>query len=405
MRQLNDIDLIHQAITGNAEAFGELFKRHVCGVRIEASQILFSKDDEEDAAQETFLRAFQKISTLRPPYSFGCWVRQIARNIARNMNSRSPHFVQLDNDSLSTPDYQVSTESSSEREFNAVQALSRLSPKLREAARLSYLSNRSNKDIARRLGIPLGTVKSRLSDSRAKMQKGVIAMQDTRVDVPFPATAPEIKIREIKADSMTIDSRGPGLYFGSVLEVGHVEKCRFYDYPGGILTQTVKTQVIREVDVLGRNCLEVLIEHSDCEPTEPNVLDYFEVCNHGFSWVMRTVANDAYPQNRFMKEGSELFPKNFSAGDHGEYAARAVELSIGSVEYGRCLAVFWAWEGGTPAESFYTRDGRQVLHRRYRGPDSKAPGAAEYSELENEYVREFMDIEYRIWYDTVLSPT
>lgn len=398
MKQLSDTELVHLTKGGSVEAFGELYLRHVCGVRIEASRVLFSKDYEEDVSQEAFLRAYQKIETLGPPYGFGSWVRQIARNIARNMNARSPYFIELDCNSLS-----ITEEHNSKKTGSAMEILARLSPKLRETARLSYLANRSNREISNRLGIPLGTVKSRLSDSRARMQKGAEEMQNCHDKNPSLAIVPKIRIETLKGNSMKVASRGPGLYFGSVLEPGHAEECRFYDYPGGILTQTVKTRVVREVDVLGRNCFEVLIEHSDCEPMEPNVLDYFESRDAGFHWVMRTVADGDYPQNRFMQEGSEMFPREFFSGDHGDYAAEEVELSIGPVNYGRCLAVFWSWENGTPAESFYTKNGRQVLHRRFVGQDGVAPGSADYSELENEHVKNFRGVEYRIWYDTVLS--
>jgi hypothetical protein len=213
---------------------------------------------------------------------------------------------------------------------------------------------------------------------------------------------PAITILELPEETMKIRSEGPGLYFGSILREGHTEVCKFFDYPGGVLTQTVHTHVLREIDILGRKCVEVIIEHSDCEPTEPNVLDYFEPIESGYRWIMRTVADGSCPQTRFMNEDDELFPLKYSTGEHENYTARVVKLSIGDKQYGKCLAVFWAWGDGTPAESFFTKEGRQILHRRYVGPDAPVSSSYKYSNLDGENCRTFRDIEYHIWYDTVL---
>lgn len=404
MKRFTDVELVQMAKNNSTEAYGELFRRHVRGVRIEVARVLFLKDDEEDVAQEAFMRAFQKLESLNSPYSFGGWVRQIARNIARNRNTRSPQFLPF-NDSTSAEYHEgmkSDMDDTEERFTCIIKALSRLSPRLRETARLSYLADITNKQIAVRLRIPLGTVKSRLWDARSRIQKEVTKMNHTAKGNSYEGLVPEIQIRELTDETMSVKSKGPGLYFGSVLEPGHSEVCCFYDYPDGILTQTVRTQVMRELNVMDRKCLEVLIEHTDCEPPEPNVLDYFEPDDAGFYWIMRTVADGSYPQTNFMKEKSELFVSRFSLGEHENYAARAVELTIGSIIYGKCLAVFWSWENGTPAESFYTEDGRQVLHRRYVGAHAKDSGSYNYCQLEDGYCKEFRGVEYRLWYDTVI---
>ena len=71
--------------------------------------------------------------------------------------------------------------------------------------------------------------------------------------------AQNIRMEELPDEEMEVNTTGPGLYFGSVLETGHMEVCRFFDYPGGVLTQTVQSQVVRKVNMQGRGCFEVLI--------------------------------------------------------------------------------------------------------------------------------------------------
>ncbi len=405
MEKNSDEKLIRAAQAGDVSAFNDLVRRCRTGIVSELTCLMGNIHDAEDVAQEAFLRSFLKLSTLRSPYSFGGWVRQIARNIARNRLCRDRRFVVLDEHHV-IDDYSIAADLGSDDTDSqtepALIALSRLSSKLRETARLTYLSSYSQKQVARRLRIPVGSVKRRLWESRAKMKKEVLRMSRIgRIAEPVKIV-PDIQIEELTDDEMKINTAGPGLYFGTVLKTGHAEVCHFFDYPGGILTQTVQTQVVRKVNIHGRECYEVLIEHSDCEPPEPNILDYFNVTDQGFDWVMRVTADESYPQTRFMKEGEELFPSSYSCGEHKDYTARIVDLTIGDKKYGRSLAVFWGWENGTPAESFYSSDGRQVLHRRYVGPEAPESQHYQYASLTEEERKIFRGKEYRLWYDTVL---
>ncbi len=405
MENNSDEKLVRAAQAGDNSAFNDLVARCRTGIVSELTCLMGNIHDAEDVAQEAFLRSFLKLSTLRTPFSFGGWVRQIARNIARNRLSRDRRFIVL-NDHHIIDDYSVAVDLSNDdtdpQTELALLSLSRLSSKLRETARLTYLSSYSQKQVARRLRIPLGTVKRRLWESRAIMKKEVLRMSRIGRSAEPVKIVPDIRIEEFPDEEMEISTAGPGLYFGTVLETGHIEVCRFFDYPGGILTQTVQSQVVRKVNIQGRECYEVLIEHSDCEPPEPNILDYFNNTDQGFDWVMRVTADGTYPQTRFMNKGDELFPSFYSSGEIKDYSARVVDLTIGDKHYGRSLAVFWGWENGTPAESFYTSEGRQVLHRRYVGPEAPNSQNYQYASLMEEERKTFRGIEYRLWYDTVL---
>lgn len=395
----SDRELVVEAKAGDLSAFSELTERCRSEIMVELTGLTGSIHDAEDAVQEAFLRGFLKLSSLKEPYNFGGWVRLIARNIVRNRLRREPGFAQLRENTIE--DRAEDNDIASQTEL-ALLALSRLSPKLRETTRLTYLSSYSQKQVATRLGVPLGTVKRRLWEGRIKMRKEVLSMSRAG-RTPEPVnTVPVIRIEELPNEEMTVHTPGPGLYFGTVLKEGHEEVCRFFDYPGGILTQTVHSQVVRKTEILGRKCFEVLIEHSDCEPPAPNVLDYFTVTGKGFEWIMRVTADETYPRTRFMKKGEELFPSTYSCTENEEYSARVVDLTIDDRRHGRSLAVFWAWRGGTPAESFFTLDGRQVLHRRYVGLNAPESQNYQYANLSEENRKSFRGIEYRLWYDTIL---
>jgi len=96
MERTIERDLVKSAQDGDLSAFEALVGSCREGILVELTNLLGSHDDAEDVAQDAFLRAFMKLSTLREPCSFGGWVRQIARNIARNRIARCKVFLSLE---------------------------------------------------------------------------------------------------------------------------------------------------------------------------------------------------------------------------------------------------------------------------------------------------------------------
>lgn len=217
-------------------------------------------------------------------------------------------------------------------------------------------------------------------------------------------TVPAIQIDDLPGASMRVPVRGYGLYFGSVLEVGNVEVCKFFDYPGGILTQTVRSEVRRKVNLFGRECFEVLIKHSDCEPPEPNLLDYFEVREDGIAWVLRLLADDVYAKIRNQVSTEPMAPLFYcTSADGTDATCRVVRLKVGEVDRGQCLAVIEdPQRDGTPAERFYSADGRVVLHRRYVRKDAPDSPYYDFNKLPEEPKLMLSGKAYRLWYDNVL---
>lgn len=83
--QVRDVRLVRQALQGDEQAFRQLLEENrqaisstlvACGVRC--------SETARDLAQDTALRAWQQLSSLRHPSSFGPWIRRIAANAARD---------------------------------------------------------------------------------------------------------------------------------------------------------------------------------------------------------------------------------------------------------------------------------------------------------------------------------
>jgi RNA polymerase sigma-70 factor, ECF subfamily len=82
-------DLVAAAQAGERAAFGELTRRYRPRIYALALHLTGSTDDADDVAQETFLRAFRRLSEFRAAAEFYTWVYRIAVNLALNVKRAS----------------------------------------------------------------------------------------------------------------------------------------------------------------------------------------------------------------------------------------------------------------------------------------------------------------------------
>ena len=169
-----ELELIAQAQQGDRQAFGELVSRHRKGTINVVYRMCGDANLAEDAAQEAFIRAWQHLPNYRPRSPFRNWVYRIATNTALDFLRRERESVDVDTLSLASsdgdPEAMVERGERSERVRQAVLALppaSRTVLILREYEGLSY------REIADTLGIPIGTVMSRLNYARNRLRESL----------------------------------------------------------------------------------------------------------------------------------------------------------------------------------------------------------------------------------------
>jgi len=80
-----DAELILRSKKGELDAFGELVERHQSLVINFCYRMLGNREDAEDIAQETFLRAFAAIRSFQPRAKFSTWLLTITRNLTLNL--------------------------------------------------------------------------------------------------------------------------------------------------------------------------------------------------------------------------------------------------------------------------------------------------------------------------------
>ncbi|AWS48694.1 sigma-70 family RNA polymerase sigma factor [Streptosporangium sp. 'caverna'] len=181
--------------------------RHLAGMQAVALSMLGYGPDAEDAVQDAMLVAVRRIGELRDPAAVGPWLRAIVRNGCR-MRLRASRAVLLgDVEALALPSGEPTPEelleSRSLRDW-VWHALSELSEPVRLTALLRYFSEVSSyEQIAALCGVPVGTVRSRLSQARTKLATALVDTADLLHD--DAASLNDVRRRE--AEEMLAASR------------------------------------------------------------------------------------------------------------------------------------------------------------------------------------------------------
>lgn len=169
--RLADADLIERARAGDTDAFGALVAARLERTLRMARAILGSEPDALDAVQEAFLAAWVHLSTLRDPSRFDAWLNQTLANRCRDVLRRRGRVreIAIDDLHLSRPD----PASASIDRAALLAAFDRLSVPSRQLLVFRHLEDLTNEEIGVRLGIPPGTVKSRLFAARRALERAL----------------------------------------------------------------------------------------------------------------------------------------------------------------------------------------------------------------------------------------
>jgi RNA polymerase sigma-70 factor, ECF subfamily len=169
----DEAHLLARARGGDRFAFGEvvrLYQRRVYGV---ARRILRRHDLADDVTQETFLRAFERLGSYDDARPFGPWICRIAANLAislvRSPRFREEEFASGDGETPGAGAGPLERVLEEERESAVAAAVANLPEDQRAVLVLRAVEELSYAEIAEALGIPEGTVMSRLSRARSRL--------------------------------------------------------------------------------------------------------------------------------------------------------------------------------------------------------------------------------------------
>lgn len=181
---------------GDDDAFSDLVSHNWDNVLNQAYGILNNRQDAEEVAQDTFLRARKSLPNFRGDCSVSTWLYQIATNLAKNkhwywwrrkrhcsfsmdMPVSADESVNLTLADTIACELQNPIEESLSKEFEAEipKAISEMPPLYAEVMRLRNEEELSYDEIALKLNVGLGTVKSRLSRAREFLRDRLSAIR------------------------------------------------------------------------------------------------------------------------------------------------------------------------------------------------------------------------------------
>ncbi|MGC4851008.1 RNA polymerase sigma factor [Micromonospora sp. DT15] len=178
----SDAELVVLAQAGDPAALGALLARHEAGMRAVALSVLGYGPDAEDAVQDTMVVALRRIGEVRDPSAVGSWLRAIVRNNSR-MALRGPRALPVAEPEwftrpadTPTPEEALDRAAMSDWLWHSI---GQLSEPDRLVTLLRYFSDASSyEQIAAVCGVPVGTVRSRLSHARRALAGGLRTAAD-----------------------------------------------------------------------------------------------------------------------------------------------------------------------------------------------------------------------------------
>lgn len=188
---MRDTELLERAQAGDAAAFQRLVGPHVESVRRLARSFARSWADADDIAQEALIKAFRSLGSYRADAALSTWLHRITRNAgidwsrgrqaSQRAAEREPEEGIADG-----AKGQESLVREKQRAEVLWEAIAELDPRLRVALVLFDIEGRSYEEVAEVEGVPVGTVRSRLSRARARLAE-LLAERDEAVPDSAPA--------------------------------------------------------------------------------------------------------------------------------------------------------------------------------------------------------------------------
>lgn len=186
--------LIEQCLAGDQLAWDRIVRQYWRKVFNVAYKFVGKHDEAEDLAQDIFLKVFKSLRTFDRRANFQTWLISVSRNLCiDHYRSARKERETIDRDTnpndLKAASKDLGALVMLEREDRRTllhDALAHLTPTLRSAVLLRDIQELSYQEIADRLALPEGTVKSRINRGRLELARHVRRLQDAAERTPAP---------------------------------------------------------------------------------------------------------------------------------------------------------------------------------------------------------------------------
>ncbi len=180
--------LVLQAGQGDRAAFGELYEETGRSVYFNCLKLLGNAQQAEDITQDTFMKALEKLDSLKEPENFSAWVNRIAINNCKMYFRKNPRTAEEESEKIidDTPDSELIPDDYADSEekrriiMNIIDTA--LTDEQRQTIILFYFDMMSVAEIAEIMECSVGTVTSRLSAARKKIREAVLIYENKNND-------------------------------------------------------------------------------------------------------------------------------------------------------------------------------------------------------------------------------
>ncbi len=401
---------------------------------------LSSKADADDILQETYLTAFQKFDTLADKSHFKAWIISIAHNKCNDYYRQKAKNVDVSIDELAEQPLTASRYGYVEQ-HDVYDTLESLSENDKQIIDLFYIQGYNQSEIAQRLNIPVGTVKSRLYTARNNFKR--LYLPDTtyrKVDEnmkKLPDIMPEYTITKLDKEPFSVKWEELMGWF-IVPKLGEKLNWAIYDFPKRNRTEYDEMQVVGKAEIHGIEGVEITVKQYT--PMECNKTDNDKIAERTFiaqltdthcRFLAESHINGGVKKCYTFLDGDEFIPNwgfgenncgnevNLSAKDDiirngSEITATdkpflldvvgRYEVKIGGKVYDTiCVMDIETYDGGVVSEQYLDKNGRTILWRRFNRNDwAKDRYKKNWTEIlpDNERITVNGEV-YVHWYDCI----
>ena len=196
-----DARLVNQFLAGDEGAFTTLVKKYQKSVHALAWRKVGDFHTAEELTQDTFLKAYQKLGTLKNPNQFAGWLYVIADRLCiawhRKQKAQMESLETTSEEEIDMSSYrhyedeQREKASTEHRQARVRSLLEKLPESERTVVTLHYLGEMTTKEISKFLGVSVNTIKSRLQRARNRLKEQETMIQETLGSVQLSADLTE----------------------------------------------------------------------------------------------------------------------------------------------------------------------------------------------------------------------
>lgn len=385
---------------GEREAFEALLARERAALERYVRYRISDRADADDVLQEVCLAAYRGFAQLKDRALFKAWLIGIARNKCGDFFRRKAARLEIPVDALTATRFCCSRQGVS-RETAVRETLALLGGRDKQILYLYYWKELPQEEIARRLGIPVGTVKSRLHTARENF-RGKYPREDERTKGAhrmkgLPEYLPEYKIERLPGEGFPVVWEELMGWF-LVPRLGERLEWGMYDMPSRRCRHVYAMEAVGRARVHGIEGVELTAREAACSSRAETIERTFvaqltdERCR--YLATMRTddgvrnyitfldeefTPNWGYPRDNAGHE-THLSPKGILRREgsdvtaaEGEYLLDIVgryAVTLGGRRFDTALLMDVESPGcGVVTEQYLDRDGRTVLWRRFNRDD------------------------------------